>query len=335
MEGPNEMSENDARECVLEGIRPGWAAVLILAFAASACSGMGVDETVLDEADSDYTPPVGARTSAASEADEPADVNALNGGLTGRSVASTITWYRWTKGDPALTLQPSNSHVCALSMIRGDFGSATVFSLEPDSSGNWILNGLTQAAGLLQIDAVCMPKSTFLTNNGTLVHLNNGNVAFNKTNYQTSVGMMSKTAPMLSSLTGAFNGFGEEAWVVKSWGDPFIDGLFLKNGTASGWHIAKAHVLNFGRQRVPTYTLDESYQVPENQSMQCNSAGGGCPSLLNEFCFITGMGGKLRGQGEWFQVFPNFTTYTWDIQAHALSNGRVIGHVACLAMDQR
>jgi hypothetical protein len=294
------------------------------------------------------TEPATAESSAA--AHEPATPTE-DGALEGRS--NSVLWFRWTKGEAAKVLAPHSTHVCALSMVRGQLKTNTSLMVVR-SGANWVLRGLNAGDNLLQADAVCEPLSAFRVNAGSTVSVSDNFLASTlDKNVTRSTALPVNAAPVFTGLVGHFEGGGERARITFA---PLVE---IKNGGQDGTHTASASALSFGltgnqRPRVNSFYMDglvvsdgtsRSWH-PNDDIVGCDRDWTTCCSsgyicgvkaapLADSFCYLSSVSGDFNGADEWVQVLPDRANGVWTLAMEAGSGNGVSARVSCLAMDQR
>ncbi|HWA72636.1 MAG TPA: hypothetical protein VG937_09885, partial [Polyangiaceae bacterium] len=147
----------------------------------------------------------GAQPAGAAERAEPASYP-QDQELTGLS--NSFRWFRWSKGDPVKTLMPTSTHVCGLTMVRGELATSTSLMVVRQGA-NWVLRGLNPGSNFLQADAVCEPLSAFRVNAGRTVTIAGDFLASTTgKNVTRSTPLPARTAPIFTGLVGRFEGGG-------------------------------------------------------------------------------------------------------------------------------
>jgi hypothetical protein len=282
----------------------------------------------------------------AGEAREPGDPL----GVTQQAAAGApaITWFRWSKGEPARRMERVSTHACGLSMVRGELAKdADLFIRQ--GTGFWELLGIATGSNLLQADAVCVPLSAFRVNAGQVV--SNGQRFFadlpNRFNATVTTDMTPNSAGVLTRVKGAFNGAPERVWIDSQWPTPTLN---VRNGTASGTHTAGAYSLNFGLTGNVTPRAF-SVRLDLRGGDIIIGAGSACPwgpicsepvRLDRAFCYLSSVSGDFNGAEEWAQVYPRWETGNWHFNLNAGStplppttwDGTVYAEMTCLYYDQ-
>ncbi len=265
--------------------------------------------------------------------------------LTARS--NSFLWFRWTKGDPDLILRPTSTHVCGLTMVRGNLASGSVLKVTR-SGGNWVLTGTQTASNTLQGDAVCEPLSAFRTNAGRTVSVIgrdnfDWSIGSVNTNVDLNLAMPGGTAPVLMGLAGRFEGAGERARVTLS---PSVQ---MKVGGQAGFHMAFAAALSFGlpSNDFPFYSsyFTDGLVVSDGYTLNIPRVLIGTETaqivpvsvapLSTTFCYLSSVSGDFNGADEWLQVFPDRNRGDWTMFGNRGSGDGITGRATCVALDQR
>jgi hypothetical protein len=263
---------------------------------------------------------------------------AQEGALTGLS--NGTLWFRWSKGEPAKVLAPYATHVCGISMVRGELARDTYLAVYR-SNGNWMMRGAHPGSNFLQMDAVCEALSAFTVNSGVVAENRGVHTALLTTTGAEDVeALPANTAPVMLGLNGSFRGRGETASVTVG-ANPTVR---VRNGGAPGNHAAFANALYLG-PKVPYYVhdgpvADRWVRWPVGSEGIC--LGGGCSTiapLATSFCYLTAVSGEFNGADEWVQVFPNREGGAWTLDAragesHFGGNGNVYAEAQCLETNQ-
>jgi hypothetical protein len=264
--------------------------------------------------------------------------------LTGRS--NSFLWFRWTKGDADVILRPTSTHVCGLTMVRGQLANGSVLKITR-SGGNWVLTGTQTASNTLQGDAVCEPLSAFRTDAGRTVSVIgrdnfDWSIGSVNTNVDLNLPMPAGTAPILMGLAGRFEGGGERARVTLA---PNVQ---MKVGGQAGFHMAFAAALSFGFTSPPfydSYFLDGiavsdgyTFNIPKppfpgNETIELYPIS--VAPLSTTFCYLSSVSGDYNGADEWVQVFPDRNRGDWTIYGNRGSGNGITGRASCVKMDQR
>ena len=280
---------------------------------------------------------------AADEAREPAEAVGVS---EQAATAPTITWFRWTKGDPVRRMERVSTHVCGLSMVRGEFARDTDLFIR-QGTGFWEMLANFPGSNLLQADAVCVPLSAFRVNAGQVV--SNGSMFSadlpNRFNATVTRAMTPNSAGILTRVKGAFNGKPERAWVETPYTNPTVN---IKNGTAPGTHTASAFSLNFGltgnlvpKASVTSLSID-GHAISWTEGVDC-PFGPICDEgvrLDAAFCHLSSVSGDFNGAEEWAQVFPFHERGRWHFNVHAgggtlgFGSASVYAEMTCLNYDQ-
>jgi hypothetical protein len=318
-------------------------AVSAVALMATACSQGTEDSPEVGEL-TDEQPGAPSKSGIA-----PEPASYAEGELEGRS--NQFRWFRWNKGEPAKVMMPVSTHVCGLTMVRGETaGNTSVMVVR--QNGNWVLRGLNPGSNSLQMDAVCEPLSAFRVNAGRTVSVT-GDFLINTqaTNVTRSTVMPTNSAPVFTGLLGKFEGGGERARVTLGV-PPTVE---IKVGGQSGQHTATASALSFGLPanrfpRVNSYFLDgfvvsdgTTVHWDPDSDVTCLGSNTCClPScqqsvapLATAFCYLSSVSGDFNGADEWVQVFPDVNRGDWTLGLFANSGNGVTARVSCLDMDQR
>jgi hypothetical protein len=268
--------------------------------------------------------------------------------LTARS--NSFLWFRWTKGDPDKTLRPTSTHVCGLTMVRGNLANGSVLKITR-SGGNWVLTGTQTASNTLQADAVCEPLSAFRTDAGRTVSVigrdaSDWSIGSVNTNVDLNLAMPAGTAPILMGLAGRFEGAGERARVILG-SSPSVQ---MKVGGQAGFHMAFAAALSFGLPAAQSpfyssYFLDGiavsdgyTFNIPKpplvgTETIQLSPIS--VAPLSTTFCYLSSVSGDFNGADEWVQVFPDRNRGDWTIFGNRGSGDGITGRATCVNMDQR
>jgi hypothetical protein len=263
-----------------------------------------------------------------------------------------VLWFRWTKGEPAKVLAPHSTHVCALSMVRGQLKTNTSLMVVR-SGANWVLRGLNAGGNLLQADAVCEPLSAFRVNAGSTVSVSDNFLASTlDKNVTRSTALPVNAAPVFTGLVGHFEGGGERARITFA---PLVE---IKNGGQDGTHTASASALSFGltgnqRPRVNSFFTDglvvsdgtSASWGPNHVNLGCVGGHTCCSSgyicgikvanISDSFCYLSSVSGDFNGADEWVQVLPDRANGVWTLAMESGSGNGVSARVSCLANDQR
>jgi hypothetical protein len=271
-----------------------------------------------------------------------------NGGLVGRS--HLVQRFRWSKGQARVTMMPHETHMCAMTMVRGDMARDTQIRIFKAGS-NWVMEGLRPGSNFLEMEATCIALSRFiLQSNWDRYSSGEWTITTSASNTTRSQSMWSDSAPILTGLQGQFDGGGERAWVSF----PNAMSVNIKKGGAPGTHMAFAHSLLLGEEdpvsaaevAVPKYMMFSLGVFTRSISLAKPSCTLGlctppvaAPTLtlgnVNEdFCFLTSISGDLNGAAEWAQVLARHDTNLWTFSA-ARGEGSVFAAAACLKIDQR
>jgi hypothetical protein len=267
------------------------------------------------------------------------------GALAARS--NSFLWFRWSKGDPDLTLRPTSTHVCGLTMVRGELANGSVLKVTR-SGGNWVLSGSQTASNFLQADAVCEPLTAFRVNAGSTVSVIgrdnfDWSIGTVNTNVTETLAMPGGTAPILMGLAGHFEGAGERARVTLS---PSVE---MKVGGQAGFHMAFAAALSFGLSpsEAPFYTsyFKDGFVDSDGFTLNLPRVLIGTETvelfpisvapLSTTFCYLSSVSGDFNGADEWLQVFPDRTRGDWTIFGNRGSGDGITARATCVALDQR
>jgi hypothetical protein len=312
---------------VLLGVPVLSAAVLLFA----ACGSAGSDEPGGESSEHDFFGAEAGADRSREPASPPPDEQ-----LTGRQ--TSVTWTRWTKGEAQKTLRPHATHVCGLSMVRGQFKTDTNVRITR-SGANWVMGGANAAANTLQMEAVCAPHSAFRVNAGRTVTSTDSFGAVNTTNNsEKTVAMPARTAPVLTGIWGHFEGGGERARTT------FVPTLQAKKGTQSGALAAYATALSFGLPiGESVFVTDENTSRNESSIpviIGCDGSADFCTNgkiiaqLGQSFCYLSSVSGDFNGADEWIQVYPRFADGTWRMKSFANSGTGVFGRAECVELNQ-
>jgi hypothetical protein len=262
--------------------------------------------------------------------------------VTSALTANPFEWFRWTKGESTKSLRPTSTHVCALTMVRGEFKRDTSVRLF-QANGNWIMGGANPGSNLLQMDAICEPLSAFAVDPGvTPANLGIFSANVSQNNSQTVTGLPQFSAPILAGVYGDFNGGGEKEFTTV---DQFPT-VTAKKGTSSGQLIAFASALSLGNAR-PRFLFDDPF-TPEPSihlvagvlNPTCIQSDGctAIAELAGNFCYLSSVSGDFKGADEWAQVFPDQATGQWKLQGYhseaVLGGGSVFAAAQCLSLNQ-
>ena len=314
------------------------AAVSLVTLLATACGG----------GETDGSPQVaGDVVGEQPEASGPEPLSYADSELEGRS--NQFRWFRWSKGEAPRVMLPVSTHVCGLTMVRGELADNTG-AMVVRQNGNWVLRGLNPGSNFLQMDAVCEPLSAFRVNAGRTVSIAGDFIANTLSTGTVVTPMTRNTAAVMTGLVGKFEGGGERARIT------FFDPPTVEIKTGQGVnHTAAASALSFGLPsnrfpRVNSYFLD-GFVVSDGLSVSYDPDGdrtclGNPPCcaptcaqrvapLSTAFCYLSAVSGDFNGADEWIQVFPDVSKGDWTINLTANSGNGVSARVSCLDMDQR
>lgn len=272
-------------------------------------------------------------------------------GLEERS--NSVLRFRWTKGEAQKVLVSASTHICGLSMVRGQLHTNTSLMVLRQN-GNWVLRGLNPGGNLLQAEAVCEPYSAFRVNSGSASNGGDFVVSTTSKNVTRSTALLSRTAPVLTGLVGRFEGGGERARVLFG-SPPTVE---VKNGGQDGTHSAFASALSFGplASQFPRFNsyFNDGLAVSDGVTVSwspndvivgcegdvlCCESDYICPKkvapLASAFCYLSSVSGDFNGADEWVQVVPDRNSGHWTIAMESESGNGLTARVSCLDMDQR
>jgi hypothetical protein len=330
-------------------------AVALSTLLALGCGANG--EGYGGESDSESTPsdsfsepkqrPAGAALGRAREPESPPE----SGDLEERS--NSVLRFRWTKGEPQKVLVSASTHICGLSMVRGQLHTSTSLMVLRQN-GNWVLRGLNPGGNTLQAEAVCEPFSAFRVNSGSASNAGDFVASTTSKNVTRSASLPSRTAAVLTGLVGRFEGGGERARVL--FGSPHT--VEIKNGGQDGTHSAFASALSFGptANQFPRFNsyFTDGFVVSDGKTVSwspnavivgcigdvlCCESDYVCPEkvapVASAFCYLSSVSGDFNGADEWVQVVPDRTSGHWTIAMESESGNGLTARVSCLDMDQR
>jgi hypothetical protein len=265
--------------------------------------------------------------------------------VTSALTSNPYEWFRWSKGESSKTLRPTSTHVCALTMVRGEFKRDTSLRLT-QVNGNWVMGGANPGSNFLQMDAICEPLSAFTVDPGvTRANLGIFSATLGQNNAQTVTSLPQHSAPMLTGVYGDFNGGGEKEFITLR----NIDGIATvtaKKGTSSGLLVASAGALFLGNAQ-PRFLFDDPFTPAPSVHLEAGVLNPICISgdwcegiadLATSFCFLSSVSGDLKGADEWVQVFPDQASGHWKLKAwHSealFGGGSVFAEAQCLSFNQ-
>ena len=271
-------------------------------------------------------------------------------GLTPKSGVHTIIRMEGPFFSSSMSLFPTSTHVCVLSMIWGTlYGNVGWAIVEPEV-GTWQLSSRKDDSGTkAAAEATCYPHSAFLKNSGVVMLSDLFAVYFSSAiGNQSAFMWWGDAASPLSGVRGKFFGAGEEAWVTQSFISNSASRLQLKTkqggqhgsygfsyfvGNPDGTHVPQfigpngvgsAEVAGeyvFGKD-----SRDDHFWLTPDAHMAHTSEA---------MCYLTSISGRWNGPNEWIQIFPDSQGFWVGKGAASGNDGRVVAKARCLKFDQR
>jgi len=203
------------------------------------------------------------------------------------ALSYAVKEYSWKVGDPSVSLIRTDTGVCFLSLVSGNFeGFGEKVGVHPGKDGFWHLEGKGQQEG---IAAKAVSISSI-----TPAVFGSGVKQYEWTNGQAPVRMLNKNEGVcfLSGLSGRFAGYGEEVRVRLA-----DDGYWYLGGQ-SGQADLKAKAIGI------EWTASGAAGVEIKEHSW--SVGKPAVKLLRKeegFCFLASVSGVLAGSGEQLRVY--------------------------------
>jgi len=261
--------------------------------------------------------------------------------------------FHWDQGQPPLRLEPSNSHVCALTAIGGHFAGTGESVRVTVNGSNWELNGSSAQSGVFG-EATCFPLAKFggsglhfFSNETVADAWSRGKAAGQDKGggcqqAQNNVGLGSDFG-FIEGMQGEMAGGGEASFAIPS---PSVNTINILRSQI----CTTGHHLTFGRWlRVSPYQgflakfMDAKGNVNDLDgirefSLTHNGSGVFADSVTmapidRAMCAFTSISGKFFGDRELARISSNGTNWVLTIAQGRGSNFMSVG-ARCFARFQ-
>lgn len=265
--------------------------------------------------------------------------------------------YTWTQGQPPVTMQPTSTHVCVLSRVGGNFRGGGEAVRVYQANGMWMLGGRSQQDGV-NAAATCFRVSSFNTPQGNArwispemtVSWQVGGACENRT----TTSWWGDAATFLSGISGDFAGDGEYARVDQS-ENGFAPSVVSSNACQEGdVYTVQAHAFFAGKPHtghLPNYIgpdiatgrgekIGTASNIGEYVTGAIGDTGPGPDTVMapitSAMCYLTGVQGKLRGDGEYVEIVPKTVhgVQRWVLHSSSGQVSLLAARARCYARSQ-
>jgi hypothetical protein len=285
-----------------------------------------------------------------------------------------ITHFTWSTGSEDTPMEPSNTHFCLLTGVKGNFDDGMVLvhrssrdvteverefqrdgtfgGTELDDLGDkWKLGGW--ADGAVSAEAMCVAIARFTADPGTppqAVSPPFGSIIWSSPDWpadchSTAQESMwpSDSAPFLTGVNGPLSDGGDTAFVTVASSATSPATVDLDTRTCGGSAFeARGRSYYFGN-KIGTFPNYEGFMIePLIVDPRNSSSRQMVPIGRKDFsvCGLTEIAGDFQGDGEelritWAPIDGDGSEEWWQLLGYAGTSGGVRGKAACIAYDQR
>ena len=261
--------------------------------------------------------------------------------------------YFWTQGAAAVPMRPSSTDVCVLTRVAGNFRGAGESVRVYNSGGYWWLSGTSKQDGV-NAAATCYRLSGFRTPTGTARWIspeiaaawtNGGNCVTRQVN-----SWWGDAATYLSGISGDFAGGGEHGAVEQSangFAPSVIRGSACQDNDS---YAIRAHAFFAGAPssgQVARYVfrtadgIERTLPYDPQAQWFLSAANGNTATYVmaptdSAMCYLSFIGGKFRGGGEYVDLSPQVIAGVerWVLRVHSQQNDYADGAALCYARNQ-
>jgi hypothetical protein len=265
--------------------------------------------------------------------------------------------YTWAQGQPPVRMQPTSAHVCVLTRVGGNFRGAGEAVSVYQANGMWMLGGRSQQDGV-NAAATCFRMSSFNTPQGNARWISPEMILSwqvgGDCDNRSITSWWGDAATFLSGISGDFAGDGEYAYVDQSQ-NGFAPSVINSNACQEGdvytvqshaFFAGKPHTghlpsyigpdIATGRERVGTVKNVLEYYTSAADTPFGHEGHTVMAPATSAMCYLTGVKGKLRGDGEYVEIVPETVggVQRWVLRSSSGQDGTLWGHARCYARNQ-
>lgn len=309
----------------------------------------------------DSPPPSNPLSGAELPADEPTSGGREKAVTWRKTAQSNAEIFGWGHTDWDVAMKPAATHICFLTMVRGDLGGGSAVIVHrstvdtkfawntgsapggvvDDVGPTWKLSGFQAASNSLSGEATCVPAADF--------QADAGGVAF----YSGIISVTAKTSEFscnrtresplwnnfavsyLTSVQGDFEGGGEQASIVSHASDPNV--------------VSKIRIQTQNCDDAPFHAHGRSLYVgtasPLQRSMRTVRANASTSATRKVqliptragVCYLTSVSGNMDGSPESVRITTQMDAWgveNWWLEV-TKGDGSAYGQAECIYYDQR
>ena len=261
--------------------------------------------------------------------------------------------YAWSQGKAFKQMESTQTHVCILTKVTGDFDGGGEEVKVFQASGYWYLGGKSQQTGVGG-QAYCFAKDKFLANGPLRINSDDGiwKMAKAGSNCFSAQGdaWWGDATTMLSGISGELRKSGDKA-VIKLSSGPFTPSILRvdtckEDNSSNGYLKAYAHSFFAGTGSSGKLAKYWGSEYVADSGKKCVDGLGDyevpMAPVNDAMCHFTWIGGgdNWSGGAEYVRIYPKYdgNIERWFLRAHAGGCGndhRTVAHAFCYKRDQR